>query len=34
MRYDHFNQKATWKAGQIETRNYTSNDLILKAGMG
>ena len=31
-RYDHFNQKATWKAGQIESRNYTSNDLtILKA---
>ena len=31
-RYDHFNQKATWKAGTIESRNYTSNDLtILKA---
>ncbi len=31
-RYDHFNQNATWKAGQIESRNYTSNDLtILKA---
>ena len=31
-RYDHFNQKATWKAGAIESRNYTSNDLtILKA---
>jgi len=31
-RYDHFNQKAVWKAGTIESRNYTSNDLtILKA---
>ncbi len=31
-RYDHFNAKAVWKAGQIESRNYTSNDLtILKA---
>ena len=31
-RYDHFNQNAVWKAGQIESRNYTSNDLtILKA---
>ena len=31
-RYDHFKQNATWKAGQIESRDYTSNDLtILKA---
>ena len=29
-RYDHFNQRL-WKAGTIESRNYTSNDLTLKA---